>query len=355
VLALVPNLLDVSPGQRSSVELWERPLAAAGIDLTFLPFESPALHDSLYGSPPRRGRRAVEMVKSYGRRFRDVADVEEYDAVLVYREAALVGPAVFERLVARRRVPIIYQLDDPLQVPYTSPYTGKLSYLKFFGKVRSICRMATTVIVNSSPLRAFAAEHNDNVWQVPSLVDTNVYSYRPRAETDDVCVGWSGSPTTVNNVQLVAEALRVIQHDTDCRIKLIGSAAVGIPGVDATAQPWRRETEVDDLREFDVGLVPIPDVPWNHYKFFMKLAQYMALGIPPVATPMGSVVEDVEHGVNGFIAESTSEWVDAVETLVRDPALRRRMSEAAAQTAAARFSLAANGPKIVDAFRSALG
>jgi glycosyltransferase involved in cell wall biosynthesis len=215
--------------------------------------------------------------------------------------------------------------------------------------------MASLVIVNSTPLRAFADQHNHNVWQIPSLVDTDTYSYQRPAAADDVCVGWSGSPTTAKNILVVADALRVIQRDTRCRVKFIGSAAFDIPGVDAVAQPWRRETEVDDLREFDVGLVPIPDVPWNRYKFFMKIAQYMALGIPPVATPMGSAVEDIDHGVNGFVAESTEQWIDAVETLARDPELRERMGKEAARTAAARFSVAANASRIVDAFRSVLG
>jgi glycosyltransferase involved in cell wall biosynthesis len=111
---------------------------------------------------------------------------------------------------------------------------------------------------------------------------------------------------------------------------------------------------VEDLRRFQIGLVPLPDNDWNRYKFIMKTAQYMTLGIVPVGTPMASNTEVITHGVNGFLAANDLEWLEALNTLVEDDKLRNEMSSHAAADAQARYSLEANRSKIIEAFRAAV-
>ena len=352
VLALTPNIVGVAPGQRSSVELWARVLEPHDITLHFSPFETEALRDVL-GRPGNSITKSTEMLRAYYNRVLSLKEIEKYDAVLVYREAALVGPAMLERLVARKGMPIIYQLDDPLHVPYRSPINGYFSYLKFFGKVKTICRISKTVIVNSTPIEAFARQYNRNVWKIPSVVDTDSYQYQPHdTNKKKTCVGWSGSNSTTVNLEVVSPVLRALSQRDDCELRFIGPSAVDLPGVDFSVQPWSADTEVEDLRQLDVGLVPLADIRWNHWKFFYKVVQYMALGIPPVCTPIGSNVEVIEHGVTGYLADSPAEWLDALERLVTDSVLRSEMSERVAEVARERYSLASNAERIIEAFRS---
>jgi glycosyltransferase involved in cell wall biosynthesis len=275
--------------------------------------------------------------------------------VFVYREAALLGPAFLEKAIARRK-PIIYQLDDPLFVPYRSPSNGYWSYLKFFGKIKEIIRISTVVMVNSSHIRHYAEQYNSNVYQVPSVVDLDKFAYSESdQERNPVTVGWSGSPTTIRNVKMIERPLKEISDTGLCDIKLIGSEDFGLKGVKYHAKKWDSETEVDDLRRIQIGLVPLPDDnPWNPYKFIMKTAQYMALGVVPVGTPMASNTEVIRNGENGFLASSDDEWVESITTLLHDPELRKSMSKAAAKDAIAKYSLQANAETIISAFKSAL-
>jgi glycosyltransferase involved in cell wall biosynthesis len=103
-----------------------------------------------------------------------------------------------------------------------------------------------------------------------------------------------------------------------------------------------------------IGMVPLPINEWNKRKFYMKTAQYMALGIPTVATPLGSNPEVVQHGVTGFLADSEGEWVEYLKLLIKDHDLRRRMSYAAAAAAKEKYSLEGNTPKIIEAFQAAV-
>jgi len=356
VLALIPNQYGHAPGQRSSIELWESVLAPVGINIHYAPFETARLHEVLY-RPGHYATKVSEMVRAYVDRIKLLGDLKRFDAVFVYREAALLGPAFLEKMVARRGLPIIYQLDDPLFVPYTSPSNGYLSYLKFFGKISEICRLAKVVMVNSTQIREYVSQYNQNIWQVPSVVDTRQYVFRPELlekQPDEVCIGWSGSPTTIGNIRVIASALRKLAEQVPHRVHLIGGTEFDLPGVPYVAQKWSAETEVEDLRKMQVGMVPLPLNEWNKRKFYMKTAQYMALGIPTVATSLGSNPEVVQHGVTGFLADSEDEWIEYLSLLIKDHELRRRMSYAAAKAAKEKYSLEGNTEKIIDAFRAAM-
>lgn len=352
VLTLVPSQKGHAPGQRGSIELWESVLRQEGIELDYAPFESDVLREILYASGKTIAK-VYEMVRAYVDRVRLLERLDDYDAVFVYREAALLGPAFLEKRIARRK-PIIYQLDDPLYIPYRSPSNGYLSYLKFFGKIKEIIRISKVVMVNSSHIRQYAEQFNNNIWQIPSIVDTEKFIYRPFEGNSRTCVGWSGSPTTLKNIKMLERPLQTISAKDICDIRFIGGTEFDLKDVKYTAQKWNAETEVEDLRKIQIGLVPLPNVSWNPHKFIMKTAQYMALGIVPVGTPLASNPEVIRHGENGFLADTDEEWVEYLQQLVADDDLRLRLSQNAAADAVSKYSLKANEQKIVDAFRAAL-
>lgn len=354
VLVMTPYPYGTVAGPRSSFELWERVLAEAGIHLEYAVFESDRLHEIL-NEPGRIGEKALEMAKGYGRQLRQLRRLGDFDAVLINREAVLIGPELVERLAARR-TPLIYHLDDPLYIPYRSPANGVLSYLKFFGKVGRMCSFATTVIANSPSNVEFARRHSSNVWEIPSVVDADIYDgWKPRAGgAEKVCIGWTGSATTTGNLQVIREPLRAMGARDDVALRFVGGEDFALPEIPHEARPWSAATEVDDLRTFDVGLLPLPLTDWTPHKFYLKLVQYMGLGIPAVATPLGSNPIVIEHGENGFLARDDAEWRRLLEQLVEDPELRERLGKRAADDARSKYTLQANAEKIVAAFRSAV-
>lgn len=352
VLTLIPYQKGYAPGQRGSIELWEKNLLPVGIKLDYAPFESDKLREILYKSGHYLSKSA-EMIRGFAQRINLLKNLDEYDAVFVYREAALLGPAFLEKLIARKK-PIIYQLDDPLFVPYKSPSNGLFSYLKFFGKVKEIIRISKVVIANSSHIRDYALQFNKNVWQVPSIVDTEIFKFQPFPETQfKATIGWSGSPTTLKNLKLIEKPLQRLSSEGH-QFFFIGGNKFELNGINYQAKKWNAATEVEDLRKMQVGLVPLPENGWNKYKFIMKTAQYMALGIVPVGTPMASNPEVIRHGENGFLATNDSEWEEYLELLSSDHALRKKLSAAAVSDAENFYSLKANMPKVIEAFQSAV-
>ena len=136
--------------------------------------------------------------------------------------------------------------------------------------------------------------------------------------------------------------LRELAQEIDFRLMVIGDPSFTIEGVDVFAQEWRERTEVKDLQSIDIGLYPLPDEEWVLGKSGLKALQYMALGIPTVATGIGANSRIIDHGEDGFLVSDLEEWKSHLLRLASDPELRRRIGHAAARTVSERFSVRAN-------------
>lgn len=348
ILALVPYLPGTAGGQRTSIEAWKPVLERHGFEVDLVPFESERAE--LTGGRSYLSK-AVGFGLAVGRRAALLRHLDRYDMAFVHREAALAGPEVIERIVASR-LPLVYGLDDPLFVPYRSPTNGWLSLLKFPGKVARICAAASCVIVNGPPLADYARRYCSNVVVIPNLVDEGRYRPHEAAPRETRRLGWIGSPTTASNLDLIAPSLERLAQERTFELVLVGSDRQRVGNLEAQVVPWSADTEVDLLRSFDVGLVPLDAHPWNPWKFNYKLAQYMVLGIPAVCTPIGSNRHIIDHGVNGFLADTTDEWVECLRLLLDDTDLRAKVGLAAAEYAGRHFTVEANEGNILLAFAS---
>jgi glycosyltransferase involved in cell wall biosynthesis len=140
-----------------------------------------------------------------------------------------------------------------------------------------------------------------------------------------VTIGWIGSPATAKYLDAVAGPLAQVCGDTGARVRLIGAGAAALPGLPVDLQAWDEATETLKIGEFDIGIMPLADGPWERGKCGFKLVQYMACGVPVVASPVGVNPRIVESGVHGFLATSAQQWVQALTDLVHNAALRARM------------------------------
>jgi glycosyltransferase involved in cell wall biosynthesis len=353
VLALVPYPLGTAPGQRYRIEQWAPYLAEQGIHLTFMPFATQKLARVLY-EPGRFVEKGCAMVAASIRRYHDLEAARDYDLVWVFREACLVGPAWAERLAHLRGSRLIYDFDDAIYLPYVSPSNRYLSYLKFPGKTRSLCRLSRAVFAGNSSLAAYARRYNQSVHVLPSTV--SLRSYRTRAEgarKGRLVVGWTGSHSSAPYLALISNALRRLRARRDFRFLAIGAAELSIPGVEVECRPWTSQAEVEDLWDMDVGVMPLRDDPWSRGKCGMKLIQYMGVGLPAVASPVGANREIVRAGENGFLPATEDDWVEVLDSLLADADLRRRLGSEARRTVETAYSAEVHVPRIAEVLRGA--
>jgi glycosyltransferase involved in cell wall biosynthesis len=350
VLALVPYPLERVGGQRYRIEQWAPRLAADGFRIRFRPFLSRRGLDVLY-QPGHTGRKIAHTLAGYAGRLGEALAPGRADVIFVYREAAPLAPAWFERLPTWR-APVVFDFDDAIYLPDASPANAWARKLKSAAKVEALCRRARQVTVGNGVLAEFASAHARAVTVLPSTIDTDLYRVEPRPANPRPVVGWTGSPTTVPHLLGLAPALRRLRRSVDFELHVIGSS-LAVEGLDVRARPWSAASEVEDLRGLDVGVMPLPDDAWSRGKCGMKALQYMALGIPPVVSPVGANRTIVQHGANGLHATTEDEWVDALARLLADPPWRARLGSAARRTEEDCYSARVHAPRLAQVLRAA--
>ena len=149
--------------------------------------------------------------------------------------------------------------------------------------------------------------------------------------------------------------MRKISSSRSVKILVIGDASFNIEGIELEALPWRESTEVDDLARIDIGLYPLPDEPWVYGKSGLKALQYMALGIPTVASAVGMNFKVIEDGVSGFLVKNDREWITTITRLIDDPALRARVGKASRSRVLDTYSVKVNQPTYLSIFKEVYG
>jgi len=352
LLAIVPSIYDTTPGQRFRIEQWEPLLRERRVEITYAPFGDPRLHQVLY-SAGNMGRKLELVAKGFARRLSLLSSAKDYDAVYIFREAALLGPPIIERLIKRKGVPIIFDFDDAVFVSYRSPSNGYLSYLKFAAKTRTICRLASHVMAGNPYLADYARQVNPNVTVIPTTIDTAKYLPRANTTAEGVpVIGWTGSFSTVQHLDTLRPALQKLAQHERFRLRVIGTPSYSLAGVDVEAVPWRSETELDDLQPIDIGVMPLPDDSWSKGKCGLKALQFMALGIPTVCSPVGVNTEIIQDGENGFIANSEDEWIEKLGRLLQSAELRNQLGHAGRRTVETKYSANVQAPRVFELLRS---
>ncbi|HEX5874014.1 MAG TPA: glycosyltransferase family 4 protein [Pyrinomonadaceae bacterium] len=354
VLAIVHGLYDTSPSQRYRIEQWEPLLRERGVQITYAPFEDEELHRLLY-KPGLMGKKLERVTRALGRRMSLIKSIRDYDLVYILREAALLGPPVFERLIHQRRVPIVFDFDDAVFVSYKSPSNGYLSYLKFASKTKTICRMASHVMAGNPYLADYARQVNDRVTVIPTTIDTERYKVLARGESSGPpVIGWTGSHSTVQHLDTLRGALKKLAQRESFRLRVIGTPTYECAPVDVEAMPWRANTELDDLSVIDIGVMPLPEDRWSKGKCGLKALQFMALGVPTVCSPVGVNSDIIQDGENGFLAGTEDEWVDKLSRLIRSHELRQRLGQAGRATVEQKYSAVTQSPRVYEIFKSVL-
>jgi glycosyltransferase involved in cell wall biosynthesis len=351
----------VAPGQRFRIEQWEPHLRDEhGIALEYDAFESPALTRILY-EKGKAAEKALLLLRDTLRRRSVVGSARKHDVVILYREAALIGPPLYEWLIARTRVPIVFDFDDAI---WTAPRRTVVSTndafrpLKFSGKTAKICELATTVTVGNGYLAAWARQHNERVHVVPTSIDLSSYPVQPPLPScEPFTVVWSGTFSTLAHLETARAALQGLARRRPVRLHIICDRPLDPPvaGVETRFIPWKAAEEARSIGTAHVGIMPMPDDEFARGKCGCKALQYMAAGRAAVVSPVGVNTDIVRNRENGLIARSTEEWIDALDELASSETLRDRIAVAGRATVEAGYSSRESAARFARAVHDAVG
>lgn len=352
LIAFVPYPVDTTPSQRFRIEQWRGTLEQLGIRVSLAPFADARLMSLLY-QPGRAVRKVAGVIAGFMRQARNVATAGRADAILIHRAACLAGPALLERALTLWRKPILFDFDDAIYLRHTSGANRLFDWLKFPGKTATLCRLSSLVVAGNEHLAAYARRHNPRVVVVPTSIDTDLYAPMEREDwSGRVTIGWTGSATSLTYLETFAPVLRELLRRRDVEIRVQSNRPPALSGVPVVWQPWSPETEIQEIRRYHIGIKPMPDDPWARGKCPMKELQYMALGVPAVCSAVGTSVEVIRDGENGFLAANGDQWLEHLTRLVDDAALRKTIGLAGRQTVEERYSMRKCASRFAETLRS---
>ncbi len=351
ILFIASHRPDRAPGQRFRFEQYFGHLQRNGYqcELSYLVEEN---DDRVLYQRGHYLDKARFVQRCISKRKADVARMNDYDIIFLFREALMTRSTRFEKAFRRSRAKLVFDFDDAIWLQNVSEANRSWAWIKDPGKTSKIIGLCDLVFAGNAYLADYARRYNPNVTIVPTTIDTDEYRPRTKAGEGPVCIGWSGSITTIQHFQYAIPALQRLKQRFGDRItiRVVGDGSYRLPELGIEGLPWRRDTELADLGAMDIGIMPLPDDEWAKGKCGLKGLQYMGMGLPTIMSPVGVNGEIITDGVDGFLATTTDEWVEKLSRLVEDADLRRRMGEAARRTVEQRYSVTAWKDRYVQHF-----
>lgn len=355
ILVICPHPEGVAPGQRLKYEQYFSYFREHGYEVVVSPFMTRPFWNIVY-----RDGHLLEKVGwtlwGYLVRVFDLFRLPFYDGVYIFLWVVPFGPPVFEWAYSLANPNFVYDIDDMVFLKPRSRANAFVSVFKSRSRVTTLMKRARHVITCTPVLDEFARRYNPNTTDISSTIDTTAYVPAGRYANDGpLTLGWSGSHSTVKYLGLIKDVLLELNRAAPFKLLVIGGPGFTIEGLDVESIPWSAATEVTDLRRIDIGLYPLPDEEWVLGKSGLKALQYMALGIPTVATAVGANFRVIEDGVSGFLVKTEAEWKERLSLLIGDPELRRRVGDEARGRVVRDYSIRSNRDTYLSVLDTAFG
>lgn len=316
-----------------------------GIEIVSAPFFDDEYVRDLYKAQTISLKVAIQ---SYVARLITLMHQNKFDLIWVEKEFIPWFPAGLEALFRARNVPYVADYDDAVFHRYDMHPVGPVRV--FLGrKIDQVMHHAGLVVAGNAYIAERATKAKaQRVEILPSVVDVNQYAIKHHKPDSTFGIGWIGSPVTAPYLGLIHEALRELSQENAIRLVLVGAGVRPFHDIKTEVLSWNEDIELTVNQKFDVGIMPLADGPFERGKCGYKLIQYMAGGLPIVASPVGVNQQIVEHGINGYLANSTEDWIHYLRKLRDDVQSRKVMGTAGRHKAEQVYNLQVTAPKLLD-------
>lgn len=355
LLIVCPHPEDVAPGQRLKYEQYFDFFRENGYDLDIKPFMTMRFWNIVY----KRGHfieKVFWTILGYLRRLVLIPKIPFYDGMYIFLNIIPFGTPFMEWIYITLNPNYIYDIDDLYYLGRTNKVNKILRLFRSPAKYEYLMRHAKHIIVCTPYLQQYAGQFNKNITDISSTINTDTYlPIEKNKEKDEIILGWSGSQSTYPYMHYMDEIIKEIAGERKIKLHILGTDNYRIEGVDVVSYKWSKDLEIPFIQGFDIGLYPLPlDDEFVYGKSGLKALQYMAIGIPTVATAVGTIFRIIKDGENGFLAKTKEEWKTKLMLLIDNPVLRERIGLNARNTVESEYSIKTNRDKYLSILRTVI-
>jgi len=267
--------------------------------------------------------------------IRDLRQAADSDLLLIHRRCY---PALLAPLLRRKKRPMVFDIDDAIYLPSPVESNSRIARSRYRRNFDTTTSAANLVLCGNRVLAERVGNKRKVI--VPTAVDCSRFHPGAVGSVEHPTAGWVGHSSNLAYLEAIAGPLREIAwRHPGFKLIVAADRRPRLEGVPFEYRPWTLENEVECFKGIGIGLMPLDDSRWTRAKCAFKLLQYMAFGIPSVASPVGMNREVIEHGRNGLLAMTEEDWINGLDELISQPAKRREISSAGRETVERSFDL----------------
>lgn len=274
-----------------------------------------------------------------------------FDIIYMQRELLPFGPPLLEYLLRLTGKKLVYDYDDALFINKTSQFNRLASFFK--GKTRqfAIFKASHCVLAGNDYLRDVAKQFCLNSITFEVAEDTDrILPGKKSTNPDRIVIGWLGSKTTVKYLANIRDPLiRLHRSYPQIEFHIVGGdQRFYIDGLPIQHFEWSLEGELEALKAFDIGIMPLPIEEWSKGKSGGKARTYMAAGVVPVVTAIGYNLQLIQHKKTGFLCENDDDWFNFISHLVDNDDFRIRVGKNARKYVIEHFNVKKQSQKMAE-------
>lgn len=349
---IAPYPKGKAPSQRFRFEQYISHFEEQGYQVYFYSFINEKTWEILYADK-HYFKKIVGIILAFFKRWIVLFRLINAKNIFIHREMALLGPPIFEFILAKLlRKKYIYDFDDAIWLPNFSKGNEKFQNLKYYKKVNQCMKWAHKVTAGNEYLKSYANQFNDHVEIIPTTIDmVNHHNLKINYNKKTLNIGWTGSHTTLHYLEEIIPSLERLQQDYSFNFIVIANKKPTFTIPNLIFIQWNKASEIKDLAKIDIGVMPLKNDKWAKGKCGFKALQYMALGIPTIASLVGVNSTIIKDGINGFLVEEPDEWLLKLTLLMDNLDVRKTIGEAGSETIKHNYSVEANKSKYLNLFR----
>jgi len=340
ILIICPFPQHVAASQRLKYEQYFDHWRANGYEITVSSF----MDMPMWGVVYIQGNYIAKIsgtIRGHLRRMRDLFFVSRFDLVYVHMWVTPLGTSLFERLFRLLSRRLVCDIEDNVMMKRVNSLNPVTRFLKGSGKTLYLIKVSDHMITSSPFLNDYCLELNQKkaCTYISSSVDTDLFLPANSYKNDKkLTIGWTGTFSSRVYLDLLRNVFLKLNKVCDFKLRVISNFQYEFPEIDLEVIQWTREKEVEDLQGIDIGIYPLVQDKWVLGKSGLKAIQYMAFGLPVVATHVGTTPKIINHLENGWLVKTDEEWLEALETLIKDPVLRQKLGTAARKSVLENYS-----------------
>ncbi|MBP1748352.1 MAG: hypothetical protein H6Q52_891 [Deltaproteobacteria bacterium] len=278
-----------------------------------------------------------------------LAALPAYDCIFLQRKRF---SGAILALVRNRARKIIYDFDD--SVMYRNSKAGSPHSKTRMKRFADMVNASDFVIAGNRFLMEQTLPFNKNVAVIPTALDGRRYIAKDHGKMKErVTLGWIGDHGSIHYMEKMKPIFEEIgEKYSNAELSIVCDIFIDCENIPVIKKMWSQETEIADLQDMDIGLMPLMNDLWSEGKCGLKILQYFGVAVPAVCSPVGVNKDVVYNGVNGFYANSPEEWIDKISVLIEDAALRRQMGLKGRDIVMKEYTIEACAPKFIDIIRN---